>query len=350
MVQQHFSLDGFQEQIVQIDDRQHGIEGVIVLHSTVMGPAAGGCRLWSYPSHRAMLTDAMRLARGMTYKNVLAGLPLGGGKAVFNVTPGVTDKRRLLKLFAGAVEALDGRYITAEDVGTNVIDMQQIRMTTRHVSGITGNGVYGGDPSPWTALTVFRSIEVAAHWALGRPLPGLRIAIQGLGNVGFELCRLLSEAGASLVVSDLDQAKALLAADRFGAQPVSPTEIVNAPVDVFSPCALGGILDDSTISRLRARIVCGAANNQLSHEGCDRLLAARGILFAPDFVVNSGGIISVASEHLREPEKRTAALMDEVAPRLQSILEAAALSASTPMQIAKEMACKTVAERWSSAA
>jgi leucine dehydrogenase len=350
LVQHHFSLDDFQEQIVQIEDRQHGVDGVIVLHSTALGPAAGGCRLWSYPSHQTMLKDAMRLARGMTYKNAVAGLPLGGGKAVFNVTPGVTNRHKLFVALADAIEALDGRYITAEDVGTNVIDMVQVRKTTCHVSGLVSRGAFGGDPSPWTALTVFRSMEVAVNWALGRPLRDLRIAVQGLGNVGFELCRLLSEAGASLVVSDLDQTKAALASRQFGAVAVAPADIYGASVDVFSPCAMGGSLDDLTIGRLRASVVCGAANNQLSHSECAHLLAERGILFAPDFVVNAGGIISVASEHLSEPEKRTRALMDGVAPRLRSILEEAARHNSTPLHVAEEMARKTVAAKWSAAA
>ena len=332
------------ERVERISDPETGLEGVIVIHSTRLGPAAGGCRLMEYPSERAMIADAVRLAEGMSYKNALAGLPLGGGKAVLRLPPRGFDRKAYFRAFGRAVERLRGDYLTAEDVGTSVADMEQVAKSTRHVSGLTARpGRPGGDPSPWTARGVFGSIEVAARCRLDRPLVGLRVAVQGLGSVGAELCRLLHGAGAALVVADVDHSKVAGIVAAYGAAATSPGAIVSAHVDVFAPCALGAAIDRLTAGQIRARVICGAANNQLANEVDGARLASAGILFAPDFLVNAGGIVSVAGEYFGWTQSEVAQRVDAIPQRLDELLRSAEIARLEPACVARTTARSIIA-------
>jgi leucine dehydrogenase len=300
-------------EIVRLDDPASGLDGLIVIHSARLGPAAGGCRIWPYADLAEATTDAMRLAEGMTYKNALAGLPLGGGKAVIRRPDGDFDRAALFAAFGRAVEALDGRYVTAEDVGTSPTDMAHVARATRHVAGLAhGTGRPGGDPSPYTARGVFKAMELAVARRLDRPLADVTVAVQGLGNVGFALCQLLHEAGAKLIVAEQRSELAARAAALFGAEIAGTRTILEARADVFAPCALGAVLDAESIAHLKASVVCGAANNQLATPEDGKRLARAGVLYAPDYVVNSGGIINVAAEYLGwshdEVERRVGAI------------------------------------------
>jgi leucine dehydrogenase len=335
----------------EIHDNLHMIEdvdgrviGVIAIHSTAIGPAAGGCRLWPYDDEGAMMRDALRLARGMSYKNALAGLPFGGGKAVLRRPLGAFDRPAYFHALARSVSAMSGSYITAEDVGTTVEDMRLVSETTRFVAGLDARGgLAGGDPSPWTALGVFQSMQAAAQLAFGTNVKGLTVAMQGAGNVGSHLCELLVSAGAKLIVADVDPVKANALAARCNATVVSPEDILSVPADILAPCALGGILDRDTISRLQVSLICGGANNQLATAEDGDLLVERGIVYAPDYVVNAGGIINVAAEYLGENFQRVAHRVSLIAPRLIDILEEATLERRPPQQIADRMAERLIA-------
>lgn len=338
------------EEIVRLDDPATGLSGVIVLHSTKLGPAAGGCRLWHYPSDAEATTDAMRLAEGMSYKNALAGLPLGGGKAVIRAPEGAFDRAALFRSFGRAVAARDGRYVTAEDVGTSVEDMMWVAESTRHVAGLPPKpGAPGGDPSPWTALGVFRAMQVAAKRRLGAELGDLTVAVQGLGNVGFALCELLHGTGARLIVAELRSEVAARAAVAFDAEVMSSAALIEARADIFAPCALGAVLDHITVKRLRAQIVCGAANNQLAtpHQGVT--LADRGILYAPDYLVNAGGIINVAAEYCGWSEADARARVERIGARLGEVLDHAKSHGVAPHQAAAALAREIIMGRRSEA-
>ncbi len=307
-----------------LSDQQAGLEGVIVLHSTKLGPAAGGCRIWEYPDRAAMTRDAVRLAEGMAYKNAMADLPLGGGKSVIRRPDGQFDRTRLFEAFGQAVERLGGQYVTAEDVGTSVADMDVVRSQTRHVAGLTPtDGAPGGDPSPWTALGVFVAMQTAVRRKFGCDLDGLTVAVQGLGHVGSALCALLHDAGARLVVAEPRAALAAGVADRFGARIVTPDAAVAAACDIFAPCALGAVLNRESVPTLKARIVCGAANNVLATAEDGDLLAARGVLLAPDYVVNAGGIINVCAEYLGWTSGEVEARVRASGDRLAAVLDQA---------------------------
>jgi leucine dehydrogenase len=285
------------EQVVFCRDAAAGLSAVIAIHDTRLGPALGGCRMWDYDTTAEAVTDALRLSRGMTYKNALAGLDLGGGKAVI-----LGDSRRdktpaLMAAFGRHVEALGGRYITAEDVGISTEDIEQAARVTAHARGTAATGL--GDPSPYTALGVHCGIKAAlAHRFGSDALAGRRVVIQGLGHVGWDLAERLSGEGAELVVADLHADAVQEAADHFGARVVDPGEAHRIEADVFAPCALGAGLNAETIPELGAPIVAGAANNQLATDEDGRRLVARGILYAPDYAINAGGVISIA---LAEP-------------------------------------------------
>lgn len=297
-----FGLPDFDrhERVVFGCDESSGLRAIVAIHSTVRGPGAGGCRMWPYSSTNEALTDVLRLSRGMSYKNAMAGLPFGGGKAVIIGDSRAQKSPELLLAYGKLVDSLGGRYVTAEDVGTTLADMEQVARATRFVSGLGhGAGKAGGDPAPKTAQGVFEGIQAAARFRLGRSdLAGLTVAIQGVGGVGYHLCRLLAAEGAALRVADVRAAAVERAADELGASPVSTGTVVSEDVDVFAPCALGGILNGRSIPKLRASIVAGAANNQLLQDVDGVTLHARGVLYAPDYVVNAGGIISVAREYL----------------------------------------------------
>jgi len=286
----HPEFDGH-EQVVFSQNQQDGLQSIIAIHDTRLGPALGGCRVWKYATEAEALTDVLRLARGMSYKAALAGLPLGGGKSVIMADPFTEKSPEMMRAMGRAVERLGGRYIIAEDVGVEVRDMDEVAKETRHVSGISG-GV--GDPSPWTAEGVFLALRAAVGHRLGRGLEGVRVAVSGLGHVGASLCRLLAESGARLVVSDIraEAVEAVRAAHGAGTAP--PEAIHAAEAEVFAPCALGAVLNERSIPEIRAQVVCGAANNQLATPEDDARLAARGIAYAPDYLVNAGGLISVA--------------------------------------------------------
>ncbi|MEE4453341.1 Leu/Phe/Val dehydrogenase [Novosphingobium resinovorum] len=324
---------------IRLSDEAAGLDGVIAIHSTARGPAAGGCRLWTYDDPGAAMTDAFRLAEGMSYKNAMAGLPFGGGKAVLRRPPGAFDRRALFEAFGRAVEKLDGRYVTAEDVGTGVSDMECVARHTRHVAGRTAlPGLAGGDPSPWTALGVFEAMKAAVEFRYSSGLAGLRVAVSGVGNVGAGLARLAHGAGARLVVADIDPLRCARLAEELGAEVVGIEAIAGVEAEVFAPCALGGALDEATVLALQARVVCGAANNQLASPDMADLLVERGIAYAPDYVVNAGGIINVAAEYLGESEGEVKGRVMEIGPRTRTILDAAGRDGLPPPVVADRMA------------
>ncbi|WP_448188017.1 Glu/Leu/Phe/Val dehydrogenase dimerization domain-containing protein [Azospirillum sp. sgz301742] len=282
------------EQVVFVNEPEAGLRAIIAIHNTSRGPAFGGCRMWPYASEADAVRDVLRLSRGMTYKAAITGLPFGGGKSVIIGDPARDKTRTLLHAVGRAVARLDGRYVMADDVGTTVGDMAVIREVTPYAAGLADAE---GAPCPATAYGVFQGILATAQHALGRSdLEGLTIAVQGLGSVGFRLCRYLHAAGARLLVGDIHAERARQAEAAFGARIVAPEDILYAETDILSPNALGAVFDDASIPRLRCRAIAGAANNQLAEERHGTDLHRRGILYAPDFVVNSGGLIDVAHE------------------------------------------------------
>ncbi|MGN6374305.1 MAG: Glu/Leu/Phe/Val family dehydrogenase [Sphingomonas sp.] len=332
------------ETVHVINDEASGLHGIIVLHSTRRGPAAGGCRLWRYADRAAATADALRLAEGMAYKNALADLPLGGGKAVIALPDGPFDRRRLFSAFGRAVAQLDGAYVTAEDVGTTVADMTVVRQETHHVAGLAAaDGRPGGDPSPWTARGVFLSMREAARRRFGTGLDGLTVAVQGLGNVGSALCALLHDAGARLIVAEPRPGVAAAIACRYGAEIRSRDAILDARCDIFAPCALGGVIDRRATRRLQARLVCGGANNVLATPEDGDRLAGRGILYAPDYVVNAGGIINVAAEYLGWSAGEAAARVEATGQRLAAVLDHADRLGLAPHRAADALARQRIA-------
>ena len=278
------------------EDPECGYRAVIAIHSTRLGPAVGGTRLWTYPSVDDAIVDALRLSRGMTFKNAAAGLALGGGKSVILRPSGDFDREMLFRAHGRFVNSLGGRYVTAEDVGSSPADMAIMRKETPHAAGLPE---LSGDPSPVTARGVFRSIEAAAFHRWGSSdLHGRRVAIQGSGNVGYHLARELFAAGAELVIADVNPLAAARVATELKAQVVDPRHIHHVPADIFAPCALGGTLNSGTIPQLVCEIVSGAANNQLLEDGDAGRLEARGILYVPDFIANAGGVINGTRELL----------------------------------------------------
>jgi leucine dehydrogenase len=288
------------ESIHQFYDSQTGLKAIIAIHSTALGPAAGGCRMWQYDNEADATRDALRLSRGMTYKNAMAGLPLGGGKAVILASPDCPPSDDLFRAFGRCVNLLGGRYITAEDVGVTVDNMRIVKQITDFVAGLPpAEGSAGGDPSPWTADGVFLGLRAAAKHRLGvDSLKNLRVAVQGVGKVGYDLCRQLHAEGARLVISDVNEQNLERARAEFGAQIVAPGKILFEDVDVLSPCAMGAVLDAQSIPQIKATVIGGAANNQLATEQDGKRLFDRNILYAPDYVINGGGITSVSLEYM----------------------------------------------------
>lgn len=289
------------EQVSFFQCAKTGLKAIVAVHNTNLGPALGGCRMWAYESDEQALRDVLRLSRGMTYKAAITGLPLGGGKSVIIGDSKKMKTPDLMKAMGKAVETFNGRYIVAEDVGTTVEDMNLIHTHTKHVVGIVHDGEASGDPSPMTALGVYTGLKAAVHHRLHRSdLKGLKVAVQGLGNVGYNLCRLLSKDGVQLFVTDMQADKVEQAVKEFGAKAVPLNEIYSQDVDVFAPCALGAILNDTTVKMLKAKIVAGAANNQLSEARHGDMLRNLKILYAPDYVINAGGLIKVYYEHVSQ--------------------------------------------------
>jgi leucine dehydrogenase len=327
-------------------DEPTGLKAIIAVHSTALGPAAGGTRRWNYSKDADALTDVLRLSRGMSYKNAVAGLNFGGGKAVILGSDDTPKSPELFRAFGRCVDSLGGKYVTAEDVGCSTDDMRHVREETPFVSGLPQSaGDAGGDPSPWTALGCYQGIEAAAQARLGADsLKGLRVAVQGVGHVGLHLCRLLHEAGAELVIADVNRDNLKMTTDELPATVVSPPDILFADVDVLAPCALGNILTSMTIPKIKAKIVAGAANNQLSTPADGIRLAERDILYAPDYVINAGGIISVAAEYYGEgSEEDVRADVGRIRNRLQDIFKETQETGRPTHELADELARKLVA-------
>ncbi|ESQ82324.1 Leu/Phe/Val dehydrogenase [Asticcacaulis benevestitus] len=334
------------DKVLMVEDAASGLKAIIAVHSTALGAAAGGCRLWAYDSGVNALSDALRLSRGMSYKNAMANLPMGGGKAVILGPVPAERREAVLEAFGRAVDSLDGQYITAEDVGVSVADMKIVARTTGYVSGLDAAvGKSGGDPSPFTARGVRVGIEAAVKAKLGRSdLAGIKVAVQGLGHVGTYLCEELFNLGAKLVVADINPERVEEVCNRFAAESVSVNNILLQTVDVVAPCALGGAISEDVASRLQATIVAGAANNQLLTAGAGRILGERGILYAPDYVINAGGIIMVAGEISgRNDEADILAQVDAIGPRLFDIFTKAKSANALTNVIADAMARDKIA-------
>lgn len=323
------------ERVVFCRDPAAGYRGIIAIHSTAAGTAAGGTRYWRYDREEDALTDVLRLSRGMTYKSLMAGLPLGGGKSVIlrDAASEAAGREAVFRAHGRAVERLGGLYITAEDVGTSPADMEIIRQETRHVAGLLD------DPSPDTARGVLRAMAAAAFHRWGTDdLAGRTVAIQGCGNVGFHLARGLAAAGARLIVADVDPGRARRTVEATGARAVDPGEIRSVEADVFAPCALGGILNAETIPGLRVEIVAGAANNQLWKEADGRRLSGRGILYAPDYVANAGGVIGGCREILGWSEEESRRRIDGIYDTLLDVLRSGEAEGLPPHAAADRLA------------
>lgn len=329
------------EQVVVCQDRNSGLKAIIAIHDTTLGPALGGTRMWTYENEEAAFEDVLRLAKGMTYKNAAAGLNLGGGKAVI-IGDARTDKNEeMFRAFGRYIEGLAGRYITAEDVGTTEHDMDIIHEETNFVTGISLSAVSGssGNPSPVTARGVYQGMKAAAKEAFGTDdLAGRTIAVQGVGHVSFEMCRFLYEEGASLIVTDIREASVERAIQAYGAKAVAPEEIYDVPCDIFSPCALGGGLNEHTILRLQAKVVAGAANNQLQTEEDGNRLEERGIVYAPDYIINAGGVINIADELYGYDRERALKKVDGIYDNIVRVFEIAGRDGIPLFQAANRMA------------
>ena len=309
------------EQVVLCHDDSAGYRGIIAIHSTTLGPALGGTRFWKYESDEAAVIDALRLARGMTYKNAVAGLNLGGGKSVIIGDNRTVQREMIFRAHGRFVESLGGRYVTAEDVGTGTTDMDYVHMETDYVAGLAARS---GDPSPVTARGVFRAIQASAKERWGKDdLSGKTITIQGCGHVGQYLAQELHAVGAKLIVADIDAERVKRVVNDTGAKGVKPDEIYAQKADVFAPCALGAIINDKTIPQLQVEIVAGAANNQLAEEKHGDALEKRGILYAPDYVANAGGVINVYSELAGWDSARALRKADEIYDTVLMVFEIA---------------------------
>ncbi|BAN50471.1 Glu/Leu/Phe/Val dehydrogenase dimerization domain-containing protein [Metapseudomonas resinovorans] len=317
------------------NDPATGLKAIIAIHNTRLGPALGGCRYLAYPDDESAIRDAIRLAQGMSYKAALAGLEQGGGKAVIIRPAHVDNRAALFEAFGRMIESLNGRYITAVDSGTSSADMDCIAQQTGHVTSTTA----AGDPSSHTALGVFAGIRATAHARLGSDdLEGLRVAVQGLGHVGYALAEQLHAVGAELLVSDLDAGRVQLAVEQLGAQPVASGALLTTPCDILAPCGLGGILNAQTVGQLRCAAVAGATNNQLASAEIADEMEARGILYAPDYVINSGGLIYVALKHKGETLPAITAHLSQIRQRLTEIYAHAQADKRSPARVADALA------------
>jgi leucine dehydrogenase len=346
------TIDGYVETLDHEDvivhrGRRSGLYSFVAVHSTVRGPSLGGCRMWGYADARHALRDALRLSRAMTYKSAVADLPLGGGKGVIMTAPQavLSSERRTAALldFADTVESLGGRYITAEDVGTSSRDMRVIAQRTAHVAGLPRGQGGSGDPSSYTALGVEAAIRACCERVFSsNSLKERTVAVIGLGHVGLRVAKRCAKAGARLVVSDIDERKRRFA-DELGARWTNPTQALELEVDVVAPCALGGVLNDETVPRLRCQIVAGAANNQLANESIADLLAARRILWAPDFVANAGGLINIAEEQNGYNPTIAGRRVRGIGDTMRQIFDEADATGATPLTAALEIARKRLA-------
>ncbi len=332
------AVDGH-EQVLYGYDKVSGLKAIIAIHSTALGPALGGTRFFPYESEEDAVTDVLRLSKGMTYKAAAAGLDLGGGKAVIMGNPHRDKSERLLRAYGRIVDSLQGRYITAEDVGTTTLDMDIIRNETRWALGNSVALGGSGDPSPVTARGLYAASRAVAQWLWGNPdITGRRFAIQGVGKVGSAFVQLLVEARAEVMVSDAYESAIQAAVDTYGVKPVEQDEIHKVDCDFFSPCALGACLDQKTIAELNCQAVLGSANNQLANDEDAEAIAARGILYAPDFVVNAGGLINVYDELQGYSKTRAMHRVDSIFDATTRILETAKEDGINPNQAAIKVA------------
>ncbi len=310
------------EQMVICQDKQSGLKAIICIHDTTLGPALGGTRMWTYDSEDAAIEDALRLARGMTYKNAAAGLNLGGGKTVIIGDPKKDKNEEMFRAFGRYIQGLNGRYITAEDVGTTVEDMDLIYQETPFVTGVSPAFGSSGNPSPVTAYGVYRGMKAAAMEAFGTDsLEGKVIAVQGVGHVAYTLCKHLHEEGASLIVTDINKEAVQRAVEDFGAKAVDIDDIYSVDCDIFAPCALGAIINDDTISKIKAKVIAGAANNQLKETRHGDALHEMGIVYAPDYVINAGGVINVADELNGYNRERALKKVETIYDNIASVIE-----------------------------
>ena len=329
------------ERLVSCTDGDY--HGLISIHSTRLGPAIGGTRFWQYRNEQEAITDVLRLARGMTYKNALAGVPFGGGKSIILKQHGPIDREAIFRAHGRFVETFGGRYITAEDVGTSPEDLEHVRKETQHVAGLVSGS---GNPSPVTARGVFRAMQAAAKYRWDSDeLAGRTVAIQGCGSVGYYLASYLHKAGANLIVSDVDPRKVETVVNEFDAMAFGPDEIYYADADVFAPCALGGVINDDTVAVLKMEIVAGAANNQLLEPRHGDELAARDILYAPDYAANSGGVINGCRDLLGWDSAQSAAKVDEIYDTVLNIFRMADAEGIPTYQAADRLAEKRLGGR-----
>jgi leucine dehydrogenase len=333
------------EDVHFVSDEKCGLKAIIAVHSTHLGPAAGGARFWHYAKDEEALVDALRLSRGMSYKNAMAGLPLGGGKSVLLADANRTKSPDMLHAFGKAVDNLAGRYVTAEDVGINVADMIEVARSTKYVAGLPNSGGdVGGDPGPHTSLGVFLGIKAAVKWALGKDsLHGLHIAMQGAGSVATGVALHACAEGAKLTIADVDDAKAEKLASATNGKVVSPDEILSLEADVLSPNALGAIFTADSIAALKVPVIAGGANNQLATPEDGERLHARGILYSPDYVINAGGIINVCTEYLGDGDATLVRRRIEGIPvRLEQIWSEGAETGRDPAAVADAMAQRLI--------
>ncbi|MBA3344822.1 MAG: Glu/Leu/Phe/Val dehydrogenase [Gemmatimonadales bacterium] len=329
------------EQLLLSHDPSCGYFGVIAIHDTTLGPALGGTRFWHYDSAEEAITDALRLSRGMTYKSAVAGINLGGGKSVIVGDNKRVDREALFRAHGRFVETLGGRYITAEDIGTSPADMEHIKLETDHVAGLLG---LSGDPSPVTAYGVYVGIKAAARVRWGSDsLAGKTVVVQGAGKVAYHLCLHLHAEGVRLLVTDIDQQKVKRLVQETGAGAVAPEAIYDQPADIYAPCALGATINDDTLSRLKVEIIAGGANNQLAENRHGDQLEALGILYAPDYVINGGGVINVYGELNRWPTERAQKKAGEIYDTLLRIFEIARREGIPTYQAADRLAEQRIA-------
>ncbi|EKN63616.1 leucine dehydrogenase [Neobacillus bataviensis LMG 21833] len=310
------------EQVVFCQDKQSGLKAIIAIHDTTLGPALGGTRMWTYASEEAAIEDALRLAKGMTYKNAAAGLNLGGGKTVIIGDPRKDKNEAMFRAFGRYIQGLNGRYITAEDVGTTVADMDLIHEETDYVTGISPAFGSSGNPSPVTAFGVYRGMKAAAKEAFGSDsLEGKVVAVQGVGNVAYTLCQYLHEEGAQLIVTDINKEAVNRAVEAFGALAVDPDEIYGVECDIYAPCALGATINDETIPQLKAKVIAGSANNQLKDTRHGDIIHEMGIVYAPDYVINAGGVINVADELYGYNQERAMKKVEQLYSTIEKVIE-----------------------------
>lgn len=334
----HLEFD-HHEQVVFCHDKKSGLKAIIAIHNTHRGPSLGGCRMWPYQNDEEALTDALRLSKGMTYKSAMANLDLGGGKAVIIGDPRQGKSPELLRALGGFIQNLSGQYITAEDSGTSVADMKVIGEQTEFVSGIQDDDEHGGDPSPSTAYGTFIGLKTAVKHRLDRhDLQGIKVAIQGVGNVGFHLARHLKDAGAELYVCDIHQANVDKAVNELNATAVNPEDIYGLDVDVFAPCAMGAVINDTTLPQLKATVIAGAANNQLATPVHGDLLFQHEILYAPDYVINAGGIIDIAYQRENKSKEAMLKHVEGIGATLDEVFTQSSKQGQSPHIVADDIA------------